>query len=254
MKYPLDGWMAEIQAESSFPFAVGRRRFSISVRARHARSIRVDGTSNDTDWDSLGVTSDYSESDCRADIIMWDVDAAFSIRVFQQRMPLALDIGVVAGYGTQRFKFTDRNLHTMIWDHQETDQRDTGVVSYYTTTSHTGRVGLFLDVHTHRRLRCRVEAAYVPYLRAKADALWVLRNYPFWQKADGRGYTLKLRADYTVWRRLSLFTGLRRVSLVADRHAVEGGVLDGTPYEDEPYVSEITSRYSGVEVGGTLRF
>ncbi len=51
--YPLDGWMAEICAESRFPFAIGHRRFGASLRARYARSIRVNGTGTDTDWDSL---------------------------------------------------------------------------------------------------------------------------------------------------------------------------------------------------------
>jgi hypothetical protein len=247
--YPLDGWMAEIRAESRFPFAIGRR-VGTSLRARYARSIRVNGTSTDTDWDSLGTMSVYGECDCDADIIMWDIDVVLFVHVLQQRIPVALELGVLMGYGGQRFEFTDTDLHVTLSDGRRTDRHYGGVSSYYNMELRTGRVGLFADMRTRERLMCYLEAAYVPYLEASADALWVLRDYPFWQKAEGTGYTLSLSASYTVWGRLSLFSSLRRASLVADRGAVEDGVLDGVRYEDEPYVSEIT----GIEAGVVLRF
>lgn len=252
--YPLDGWMAEIRADSRFPFAVGHRSFGTSVKARYARSIRVNGTSADTDWDSLGIKCDDSEADCEADIIMWDIDATFFFRIPQQRIPATLEVGVLVGYGVQRFEFTDTNLHVTLSEGRRTDRHYRGVSTYYDMDLHVGRVGLFADMRTPENLRYYIEATYVPYLEATADALWVFRNYPFWQEAEGEGYTLSFSASYTVWGRLSLFTNLRQVSLVADRGAVEGGVLDGVPYENEPYVSEITSKYFGIEVGAVLRF
>ena len=80
------------------------------------------------------------------------------------------------------------------------------------------------------------------------------RGYPFWQDAKGRGHILTLNASYAIWDCLSLFTGIQRVSLVADEDGVEGGVYGGIRYENEPMVSEITSEYVGVEVGLVLRF
>jgi hypothetical protein len=169
-------------------------------------------------------------------------------------MPVTVDAGALVGYGAQRFEFTDRNLHVTLSDGRPTNHDYPGVSSYYDMELHVGRVGLFADMRTAERLRCYIEVAYVPYLKASADALWVLRGYPFWQEAEGKGYTSSFSASYTVWGRVSLFTSLRRVSLVADRGAVEGGVLDGIPYENEPYVSEITSKYFGIEVGAVFTF
>lgn len=254
LEYPLDGWMAEMRAESRFPFTIGHHRVGTSVTARYARSIRIDGTSADTDWDSVGVMSDYSEADCEADIVMWDIDAAFFVHVPQRRIPVTLEVGALAGYGAQRFGFTDTNLHVTLSEYRRTDRHYQRVSAYYDMEIHTGRVGLFADMRSPEKLRCYLEATYVPYLEASADALWVFRHYPFWQEAEGKGYTLSFRVSYTVWNRLSLLTSLRRVTLVADRGAVEGGILDGIRYEDEPYVSEITSKYSGIEVGAVLRF
>jgi hypothetical protein len=94
----------------------------------------------------------------------------------------------------------------------------------------------------------------MPYLEAGANAFWVLRNYRFWQDAKGSGFVLNFRADYVLMDHLSLSTGLRRVRLVADRDGIEGGGL-GTMYnENAPIVSEITSEYSGVEIGASLEF
>ena len=252
--YPLDGWMAEIHAESRFPFTIGQRRVGTSVRARYAHSIGIYGTSTDTDWDSVGVIRDYSESDCEADIIIWDIDATFSVQIHQQRFPMTLEVGALVGYGTQSFGFTNTNLHTTIWDYRRSDHNVPGVVTYYDMEIHTGRVGVFLDMQTHEKLRYYLEATYVPYLEANADAYWVLRKYKFWQEAEGKGYTLTFRAGYAIWDHMSLFTSIRQVSLVADQDAVEGGVIGGDHYENEPIVSEITSKYFGIEVGAVLRF
>jgi len=252
--YPLDGWVAEIRAESRFPFTIGHRRAGVSVRARHARSIRVNVTSTDTDWDSLGIVGDYSESDCEADISMWDIDAAFSVHIPQHTIPVTLDIGALAGYGVQSFGFTDTNLHVTVSDHSQTDYYRSGVNAYYNMEIRYGRLGAFGHMLTHEKLRCYLEATYVPYLEASGDAYWVLREYRFWQAAGGKGYTLTVRADYDIWDYLSISTSLRRVSLVADDDGLQGGALPGDHYEDDPILSEITSKYFGVEVGAALRF
>jgi hypothetical protein len=254
LEYPLNGWMTEICAESRFPFVIGRHRFGTSLKGRYAHSMQISGTSIDTDCDSLGTMSVYSEADCEGDIIMWDIDATFFVRIPQQRIPVTLEVGALAGYRVQRFDFTRKNLHVTLSDGRPTNRHYQGVSSYYNMDLRSGRVGLFGDMRTREKLRYYLEVTYVPYLEASADALWVLRDYPFWQEAEGKGYTLTLRTSYTMWGRLSVLMGFRLVSLVADQGAVEGGVLDGIPYENEPFVSEITSKYFGIEVGAVLRF
>ena len=254
LEYPLDGWMAEVRAEFSLPFDIGRRRVATSVRVRYAHSLGIDGTSTDLDWDRFGGTRGYSEADCEADAIMWDTDAIFSVEIHQERIPVALEVGVVAGYGVQRFEFTDKDLHTTVWHYHSVDLRFPGVAAYYDMEVRTGRLGVLADLRARERLQCHLEATYVPYLEANADALWLLVGYPFWQHAKGRGYTLTFKSSYAVWNCLSLFAGVRRVSLVADDDGVEGGVYGGIRYEDEPMVSEIMSKYSGIEVGAALRF
>jgi hypothetical protein len=252
--YPLDGWMGEVRAVSRFPFAIGEHRFGTSVRARYAHSIGVYGTSTDTDWDNLGAVSDYSECDCEADVVMWDVDAAFFFRVPPGRIPVMLDVGALAGYGVQRFDFTDTNLHVTISNYRVRDRHTPGVTALYDMEIRTARVGLFLDIDPGGKLQYYLEAVYFPYLRASADAHWVLRRYKFWQEAGGTGHAVTFKADYDLWGRLSLSASIRQVSLVADGDAVEDGVIGGDRYEDEDIVTEITSNYFGLEAGVRLRF
>jgi hypothetical protein len=252
--YPLDGWMGEVRGEVRYPFTIAEHRFSTSIRGRYAHSIGVYGTSTDTDWDSVGVVSDYSECDCEADIIMWNLDATFFFRIPSDRIPVRMEVGALAGYGSQRFEFTDTNLHTKIWDYSRRGHFTPGVVAYYDMEIRTCRVGLFIDLQTSENLQYYLEAIYLPYLKASTDAYWVLRRYEFWQEAGGKGHTVRFRANYEIWGRLSLFASIRQVSLVADRDGAQGGVIGDDHYEDEDIVSEITSNYFGLEAGVRLRF
>jgi hypothetical protein len=252
--YPLDGWMGEVRAEVRYPFTIWEHRFGTSLKVRYAHSIGIHGTSTDTDWDGVGAVSDYSECDCEADVIMWDLDATFFFRIPQERMPVALEVGGLAGYGVQRFDFTNTNLHVTISDYRVRNGHTPGVAAIYNTEIRTARVGLLLHIEPSENLRYYLEAVYFPYLRASADAYWVLRRYKFWQEAGGNGHVITFKADRDLWGRLSLFASIRQVSLVADQDALESGVIGGDRYEDEDIVSEITSNYFGLEMGIRLRF
>jgi hypothetical protein len=142
--YPLDGRMAEIRGHVRLPFSVYGRPAGIAMRVGYARSIRVKGTSTDTDWDEFGVREAYSESDSDADVYIWNVDAAFHTSVFDPwGFPVSLDAGGLVGYALWWIGYTNTNLHTTLFEYEPADYRTAGVNAYYDMEIRTGRLGVF---------------------------------------------------------------------------------------------------------------
>lgn len=241
LEYPLDGWMAEARASYAFPFLERR----LSVRGRYARSLSVSGTSKDTDYYPDGGTWIYSECDNDATVREWDAEAAFL-----QPVGDTLLLGGFAGYGERAYDFEDTNLvmsrpvhHTHAGPVATYDMKFTGI--------YLGAMGRWA---IYRGLSIEGRMALIPFLKASGDALWILRDYPFSQTAEGLGASVSARLSYAFNRYFSVFLGARWTRLDADSKGRESGSVDGETYSDEPWVRNITASYFTADSGCRLNF
>jgi hypothetical protein len=162
-------------------------------------------------------------------------------------------LGLVVGYGSQEFDYRDSNL-VAVYDYGQTLLTVSGFVSSYRMEFTGVRAGAFLSCRFLRVCELSAEFILIPSLEAESEAYWGLRDYPFWQEADGTGTILGARLAVDIAPRLAVFTAVRDVSLVCDSNGVEGGILNGETYADEPIVREITADYTGLECGVRLLF
>jgi hypothetical protein len=242
LQFPLTGLMAELRGLYAFPFLDQR----LSVRGRFARSLVVEGDTKDTDYDRRGRTAIYSVCDGDGTVTLGDADL-----LFLQPVGARVAVGGFAGYGWQRFDYENRNLRQ-----KEPARYDRGgLVSTYEVTFQGPRFGGLGRWEILRGFFLTGEATIWPYVAARADADWVLRDYTFDQEADGWGAGAKVRTTYAFTDTLAVFGGMHITALVADRNGQESGQEGGKPaYHDQPWVREITSQYAGFDLGAMLTF
>lgn len=249
LEYPMDGTLFELKASAPL---TKQDAWGAFVRGRYAGAISYDGTSKDSDFlDFPNIRSDYSESDSSADVSIWDVDVLLDFRPFREREEpfiRSLSLGFFAGYGAQSFDYSDKNLDAA-YDYGMTRFFLPGPVSTYKFDFSGIRVGARAAFRPLREIEIAVQGTWMPTLEAEGDGNWLLRNYTFQQTADGTGVILDITARCRVWKQLSVFGGMRSVSLIADQHGKESGIEDGTSYEGWPIIPQITAEYSGFEVG-----
>ena len=236
LEYPMRGAMAEVRGSYALPILHQR----LALRARYAHSLVVQGTSKDTDYYPDGSTWNYSESDSEATVQQWDFDLVY-LHTFKK----ILSIGAFVGYGSEESDFSDTDLVNKIPDYYTID----GDVSSYDVTFSGFRVGPMARWQIIKRLSVEGELAVMPYVSAKADADWKLRDYPFHQEANGIGLNGRVRVAYTFTQHLGAFIGVRGTWLNANRDGKESGNDAGATYSDEPIVKDITSQYFGFEGG-----
>jgi len=249
LEYPMDGTLFEIKASAPI---TRQDAWGLFVRGRYAGALSYDGTSKDSDFlDFPNIRSDYSESDSSADVSIWDVDAFLDFRPFREKEEQflrTLSLGFFAGYGGQSFDYSDKNLDAS-YDYGLTRFTVPGPVSTYKFDFTGIRVGARAAFRPMNEIEIAVEGTWIPNLEAEGDGQWLLRNYTFQQSADGMGVILDIKARCRVWEQLSVFGGVRVVSLIADKRGKETGNEDGMAYEGWPIVPQITAEYSGFEVG-----
>ena len=222
-------------------------RAAVGVRGSYAQSGDLSGTSTDTDYDFFGFKQHYSESDNEGEATIWSADLMLLVRPFA-----AVEAGLLAGYGEHSYAFEDSDLHYE-YEYGTDVGFVPGPVSTYDVDFTGPRVGVIGTVMPLARLSLSAEWIHIPALEAKADAVWMLRDYPFSQEAEGSGHMVKVTASYRLLENLDLFVGFRWVSLIAE-DGTEDGILDGEYYEGEDIVEEITSEYVAAEIGASLRF
>lgn len=252
--YPFRGYLGEIRGEALFLFQLGKLPARAGFRGRLARQIDLQGTSTDSDW-TFGWRWGYSEHDSRAELLIWDIDAVFSLLPLAGpgRAPVfnSLEGGLIAGFGQERYRFTDRDG----WGIYEGEPEEfSGRVSTYRPDFSGPRIGTYLQSSPLPRLTVRLEAILVPALRAESNAHWILRGYRFRQKAQGTGFNLAGQVDYELTDHFRVFAGIRRIDLNADRRGRESGEEAGESYRDEPIVGWIRTQYTGYELGASLVF
>ncbi len=250
--YPFSGYLAEVRGEVSLFFPIGSLTARAGLRGRLAKELDLTGTATDSDW-TFGERWGYSEHDCRADLLIWDIDAVFSLFPFDRSDSLILrsiETGLIVGYGEEKYKFTIRDG----WgDYYGERYYFEGEVSTYDADFTGLRTGIFLRAEPLPRFSLDLEAVFLPGLRAEGDGHWILRDYRFHQKAEGAGATLAARVAYELTGGCRVFAGIKRVVLTADRDGRESGEeAGGESYSDEEIVGWIKSRYTGYELGVSL--
>lgn len=255
LRFPMDGYLVELKGESVLHFSLSDLPASAGLRGRIARDVRARGTTTDEDWFG-NYRWGYSEHSGDADILIWDIEGIFSIRPFYQLDHPAvksIEAGLTAGYGEQSFKFLSKDGRGW-YDGEDYDFR--GPVSTYKADFTGLRIGAYAQFRPEPRLSLRIEATVVPNLEADTDAFWILRNYHFRQKAEGTGTVIGIRGSYELTDHLSVFAGLRRTFLNADKRGRESGIFydDGDSYTDLPVVPYISAKYFNVEAGLTALF
>ena len=252
--YPFRGYLGEVQGEALFSFQLGSLPAQAGLRGRLARHIDLQGTSTDSDW-TFGWRWGYSEHDSRTKLLIWDIDAVFSLFPFPAaggpKVLNSLESGLLAGFGQERYRIRDRNG----WGVYEGETVEfSGPVSTYNPDFSGPRIGAYLRSSPLARVTVRLEAVLIPALRAESEAHWLLRDYRFRQKAEGTGFNLNARIDYALTDSFRVFADIRRIDLNADRRGRESGEEEGESYRDEPIVGWVRTRYTGYAVGASLLF
>jgi hypothetical protein len=240
LEYPMNGIMLELRGAYAFPILKQR----LSVRGRLAQSAYVGGTSKDTDYNTDGSTWNYSESDSEASVLHLEGDIVF-LQPFKQ-----FSVGGFIGYGSERSDYEDSDL-VNTWPEYYTVG---GVNATYDVTFSSVRLGLLGRWQIIKRLAIEGEIAGLPYVRAEADAVWKLRNYPFSQEATGYGVAGKVRVVYSFTDNFGVYAGFRGTYLMANHDGTMSGTLDGVSYSNERLLREITSEYFGGELGVRTTF
>ncbi len=247
LEYPLDGEMGEVRAEYRHRLDSGGIPSFIVIRGSYAQSLELDGTSTDRDYDDYGSEINYSESDNEGEATIWSADLMFLVQ-----MSPSFEAGVFAGYGEHSYEFEDDNLYYS-YNYGADAGFVPGPISTYDADFTGLRAGLIATLTPSERLSLSAEWAMMPSLEAEAEGFWMLRDYPFWQEAEGVGNVVKVTSSYSLLENLDVFAGLRWVSLIAE-DGTEDGILDGQYYFGEEIVEEITSDYVGAEIGVSLQF
>lgn len=255
LEYPLDGSMYEGRAEYRHYFHLWDVLCGAGVRGQMAKSIDVSGTSTDTDY-LFGSEIYYSESDNEADVSIWSADVFVLARplfMMESKFLQSVELGFFLGYGEHSYEFEDENLDYS-YDYGLDRGYVEGPVSRYDVDFTGIRVGGMASMMPVQKLTLSAEVVLIPGMDAEADALWIMRDYPFTHEADGSGAIVQATANYALFEHLDVFLRIRSVSLLAE-DGTESGVLDGVePYEDEEIVEEITNEYVGGEAGIALTF
>ncbi len=255
LSYPLDGYLFELSAESRLQCRVEEYPLTAGIRGRFAQDISVKGDVTDSDWEH-DYRWGYSEHDGDADVSIWDVDCVFSIRPFIWSTPYivkSIEAGLIIGYGEQSFDFLVKDGWGNYFGEAEVFS---GKVSTYDTTFSGIRIGPYLQCQPISDLALRVEAIAIPNLKTESDAYWILREYRFWQEAEGTGTTIGVKCSYRVTEHFQLLAGINWVYLNADTNGKESGIFyeDGASYTDLPIVPYISADYFNLQLGLTAIF
>ncbi len=252
--YPFRGYLGEVRGEALISFRLGDIPSQAGLRGRLARHIDLQGTATDSDW-SFGWRWGYSEHDSRTRLLIWDVDAVFSLFPFAASggPPVlnSLESGLIAGYGQERYQTTARDGWGI---YDGWFEEFSGRVMTYKPDFSGPRIGAYLQSSPLSGLTVRLEAILIPALQAESRARWILREYRFRQEAEGTGFNLSARIDYELTDYLGVFAGIRRVDLNADRRGLESGEEGDESYRNQPIVGWIRSQYTGYELGARLLF
>lgn len=248
LEYPMEGPLWEVRGELVLH---QRPLWNLSVRGRGATQISYEGTSKDSDFDLFGFREKYSESDSKADVLIWDADVVARCRIFpreRHRLFNTAWVGLSLGYGEQTFDYEDENLDAE-YDYGANVFQVDGLIAEYRFEYSGVRVGFNALTRPTEKITLLAEAVVIPNLKADNEAYWILRDYPFDQQADGVGLSLDAKIRYQFSTQAHAFMGVRAVSLVADKNGKESGVLNGLAYRDEEIVDDVNAEYVAVELG-----
>lgn len=248
LNYPLDGYLVEVSAKTKLQFPLGRSSASVAIRGSIAQDISVKGDVTDSDY-QYDYRWGYSEHDGKADVSIWDIDCLFSVRPFtwsDSDIVKSMEAGMIIGYGEQSFDF----LVTDGWGrYYNQEENFSGHIATYDTTFSGFRLGPYFQCQPIPELSLRIEAILIPNLEANSDAYWILREYRFWQIADGTGTSIGIMGTYKIIDHLYVFAGFRWVCLDADENGRESGVEGDYSYTDLPIVPYISAEYSSLQFG-----
>lgn len=248
--WPADAWMGGIEACGAYGFIFRERECAVGFRARFARDLTMEGTSTDRDWDGYGNPVASSWSDSEGELTMWSIRGELVTGFPEAAFPVPDRLGVFMGYGEERFSYEDSNLRA----DYDVPVSPSQVNATYELDFSGARLGLFGSSEITETLSCSAELEWIPFLSAESDALWVLRNYPFQQSANGSGIVVGAELAYRLTSLISAHLGIKWTSLIADENGEENGVLDGAAYEGAEIVDELTSEFASVELALSASF
>ncbi len=240
LTYEVDATMVGLTARAPLSPAIW-------LRGELATSLSGDGESEDLDWEN-GTLTDVSISQSDVDLSSYSILIAYSLAASE-----SLSLGWVAGYAAFTYDFSTFDTHTTVSYGEDVDDFDEGNVSTYEVEFSGLEFGAFVDASLAEKLLLHAEILFTPSLSAESSALWILRDYPFEQEADGIGLRFSLTAEWELRENMDILFGLRWADFNTE-DGTESGIADGVePYSDEAIVPEITGEYSAVEVGLRIR-
>lgn len=254
LTFPAEGSLVAVDGDAVY--REPETPWACRLSGGYAVSVSAGGTSTDEDFGFSGSTVHYSESDSDAAIATWYVEAAWLWQVAPAAPDPArrsIEIGLLLGYRKQSLEFDDSNLMGSYYYGTETVTYE-GAVATYDVDFSGASVGVSLGMQPWPTVQVGGRFAVMPSLEAEGSAYWILRDYPFWQYAEGKGVIAGFRADWFPLERVGLYAAYDYVDLDADENGTEDGVLNGEPYYGNDIVDAITASYDAFTLGASVRF
>jgi hypothetical protein len=243
LTYDLDGTLIQFSAHGPLSFTE-----HLSYRLTYAASVTMEGNSTDLDWED-GFLTDSSVSESEVDASLWSAELMYELHRTEKCV-----VGLSVAYSSRNFDIETENTMTSLESGFDVDYFDEGPVSEYEIDFTSFDIGLYGRAAISDKLTVEGRLSWSPLLEAESQALWILRDYPFEQSADGTAFTAEIRAVLQLSQNWALLAGIKMADLTAE-DGTESGIADGVePYENESIVPEMSADYTIAELGVILTF
>jgi len=239
--WSVDGVLAAIEADLALPLA----GTTLVCDGRYARSLSLDGSSEDRDWRPWlrpGL-SDYSEADTEAELESLRVRLGLDLPVGSH----ATTLRVFTGYIRHMLDMDDRNMRGS-FDYGAESISWPGLVGTYSVDFSAVTLGLETVAELGPQFSASAKVEILTSLTADARGRWVRVGHAFDQEASGDGFAASVRLGYRLSERLAVTGGFEWMSMTADRSGRQNGVRDGSAY-DSRVLREISMEHQAIGLG-----
>lgn len=257
LTWPVDGPYGQARGHLQYTQAANGGYWGAGIRGSFAGASGIEGTGTDEDWDDFGYLWLYSESDTEVDVSIYDIDLYLVTRPFdpaKSSFMKRFEFSLGLGWGEQRFEMLDSNM-SYKYDYGLDRGVVSGEISSYDLTVNGVRLSMGTRFDFSDRIDLSAELVWMPYIKAKGEGNWILRDYLFTQTADGMGLSARVQADVLLTSNAGLYGAMQASQFTADKNGLESGHEAGDlPYSGESIVGEITASTIAFEIGGFARF
>ena len=238
--WSVDGTLAALHAELTMPLESS----TFVCDGRYARSLSLDGSSEDRDWRPWlrpGL-SDISEADTEAEL------ESVQIRVgFEFPVQSSATLRAFTGYTRQMLDMEDRDMRGS-FDYGTVQVTWPGQVGTYSVEFSAVTLGVEAETELGAQFFANAKVEVLTALTADAYGNWVRVGHTFDQEASGDGYAATIQLGYRLSQHLTVTGEFEWMSMTADGSGRQRGVQDGVAY-DSRVLREISAEHQAIGLG-----